>query len=168
MKTLWTDRGGELLSKKFTAYCEEAGIARHFTAPYSPQQNGVVERRYRTVIEMARSFLKEMKMPPLFWGEAIRHSVCILNKLPTRALSGVTPYEAWSKVKPDIGHVRFFGCLAHMKITAVHAKKLDDRSKVVINLGKEPRTKAYRLYDHVRKSVYVSRDVIIEEQKPWS
>ena len=61
--TFRTDRGGEFLSKEFLQYCEEAGITRQFTAPYSPQQNGVVERRNRTMIEMARSLLKERNLP---------------------------------------------------------------------------------------------------------
>lgn len=72
--TLRTDNGGEFTSKEFTRYCEEGGIQRHFSAPYSPQQNGVVERRNRTLIEMSRSLLKEMKMPNCFWGEAVRHA----------------------------------------------------------------------------------------------
>lgn len=116
---------------------------------------------------MARSFLKEKQVPSMLWGEDIRHSVYILNRLP-RAVSRVTPYDAWSGLKPDIVHVRVFGCIAHMKIPSVHMKKLDDRSKVVINLGKEPGTKAYRLYDPENKIVHVSRDVVFEEKKAWN
>lgn len=81
-------------------YCEETSIARQFTAPNSPQQNGIVERRNRTLIEMARSLLKGMQMPCNFWGETVRRAIYILNRLPTRAMSGITPYEAWSKEKP--------------------------------------------------------------------
>lgn len=66
VKTFRTDNEGEFTSNEFTKYCEEAGITRHFSAPYSPQQNGVVERRNRTMIEMARSLLKEMIMPNHF------------------------------------------------------------------------------------------------------
>lgn len=162
-----TDRGGEFCSKQFNSYCEETGITRQFTAPYSPQQNGVVERRNRTVVEMARSFLKEKQLPLALWGEAIRHSIYVLNRLPTRAVSGMTPYEAWSGRKPNIAHIRVFGCLGHMKIPPVHTTKLDDRSKLVINLGKEPGSKAYRLFDPKHNSVHVSRDVVFEEDKTW-
>lgn len=147
IKVFRTDRGGEFVSKDFTTYCEEAGIERHFTAPYTPQQNGVVERRNRTVVAMIRSFLKEMNMPSSFWGEAARHSVYVLNRLSTRALSGMTPYEAWTGNKPDVGHIKVFGCVAHMKLPGALTTKLSDRSKMVINLGKEPGTKAYRVYD---------------------
>ncbi|KAL8093109.1 hypothetical protein AgCh_035123 [Apium graveolens] len=145
--------------KKFRAQVEKA--------PYSPQQNGVVERRNRTVVAMARSFLKEMKMPLTIWGEAVRHSVYILNRLPTRAITGKTPYEAWTGEKPNIDHIRVFGCTTHMKIPSVYTKKLDDRSKSVVYLGKEPGTKAHRLYDPMNRKLHVSRDVTFEEKKAW-
>ncbi|KAL8096081.1 hypothetical protein AgCh_037150 [Apium graveolens] len=74
IKMLRTDRGDEFCSKQFIAYCEESRIVRQYTAPYTPQQNEVVERQNRTVMAMARSFLKEMKLPVNLWGEAIRHS----------------------------------------------------------------------------------------------
>lgn len=94
-----SDRGGEFLSNEFSNYCEEVGIQRHYTAPYSPQQKGVVERRNRTVVAMARSFLKERKLPLFLWGEAVRHAVYVLNRVSTRSLTNMTPYEAWSGKK---------------------------------------------------------------------
>jgi len=66
IKTLRSDRGGEFLPRIFAGVCEEAGIRRQLTAPYSPRQNGVVERRNRTVMEMARSMLKGMKIAGRF------------------------------------------------------------------------------------------------------
>ena len=96
VKCVRSDRGGEFLSNAFKEICEQGGIRRQFTAPYSPQQNGVVERRNRTVMEMARSLLKGMKIPGMFWGEAVRHSVHLLNRLPTRPMGDRTPFEAWN------------------------------------------------------------------------
>lgn len=58
-----------------------------------------------------------------------------------------------------------FGCVSYMKIPSVKTTKLDDRSRLVINLGKEPGTKGYRLYDLVSKKIRVSRDIIFEEKK---
>lgn len=145
--TFRTDNGGEFTSKEFNQYCEEAGIVRHFSAPYSPQQNGVVERRNRTLIEMARSLLKEKNVPNQFWGEAVQHATYLINRLPTRAVTGITPYEAWSEKKPHVEHIRVFGCLAHMKTPSANLKKLDNRSKTVVYFGKEAGTKAFRLYD---------------------
>lgn len=69
--------------------------------------------------------------------------------------------------KPILGHLRVFGCLAHMKVAGAHIKKLDDRSIQVVNLGSEPGTKVYRLFDPVGKRIHVSRDVVFEETKSW-
>ena len=68
IKTFRTDRGEEFVSHEFNTFCEENGITRHLTAPYSPQQNGVVERRNRTLMEMTMSVLKLMKMPNYLWA----------------------------------------------------------------------------------------------------
>lgn len=167
IKTLRTDRGGEFCSNEFRKFCEGAGIERHYTTPYTPQQNGVVERRNRTVVEMARSSLKEMNLPAELWAEAVRNAVYVLNRLPTRALTGITPYEAFTEKKPDVGHLRVFGCLVHMRTPGNQIKKLDDRSIHVVNLGRELGTKGYRLFDPVSGRVYASRDVVFEEAKSW-
>lgn len=83
IKAFRTDRGGEFTSKEFTKFCEDMGVKRFLTAPYSPQQNGVVERRNQTVIAMTRSLLKSSKVPSKYWGEAVTTSVYILNRAPT-------------------------------------------------------------------------------------
>lgn len=119
------------------------------------------------MVEMAQSFLKQMKLPSTMWDEAVRHSVYILNRLPTKALSDQTSYEAWMESRPDIGHIKVFGCVAHMKIPSNKVSKLEDRSLNVINLGKEPVTKAYRLFDPSNNKLYVSRDVVFEEERTW-
>ena len=167
LKTFRTDRGGEFTSTEFNTFCDENGIIRHLTAPYTPQQNGVVERRNRTLMEMTRSLLKAMKIPNDMWGEAVRHSTYLINRVPTKALQGQTPYECFTFKKPNIEHLRVFGCVAYAKITGPHLKKLDDRSRTVINLGTEPGSKAYRLYDPITKKVFVSRDVVFDEKKAW-
>ncbi|GJZ74958.1 zinc finger, CCHC-type containing protein [Tanacetum coccineum] len=94
LKMLRTDRGGEFTSNEFTQYCKENGIARQLTAPYSPQQNGVVERRNRTIMSTTRCMMKATNMPQNFWAEAVRHTIYILNSVPTKALEDITPYEA--------------------------------------------------------------------------
>ena len=168
IRVLRTDRGGEFCSKNFTTFCEAHGILRHYTAPYTPQQNGVVERRNRTVVAMARSLLKERKVPLQYWGEAVRHAVFILNKLPTRAMSTITPHEAWFRKRPNAECLKVFGCIAYMKTPAVHTKKLDDRSQMVVHFGREPGIKAFRLFDPITNSILISRDVVFVEQKGWN
>nr|GEX12280.1 zinc finger, CCHC-type [Tanacetum cinerariifolium] len=152
LRMLRTDRGGEFISNEFTKYCKENGIARQLTAPYSPQQNGVVERRNRTVLSTTRSMMKAMKLPLTFWAEAVRHAIYIINRVPTRALIDKTPYEALYNRKPNLENLRIFGCTAYAKITIPHLKKLDDRSIPLIYLGVEEGSKACRLYDSINKN----------------
>ncbi|KAG7558463.1 Zinc finger CCHC-type [Arabidopsis thaliana x Arabidopsis arenosa] len=144
------------------------GIKRHLTAPYTPQQNGVVERRNRTLLEMARSILKHMHMPNYLWGEAIRHSTYLLNRVTTRALKDKTPYECFRGKMPTVGHIRIFGCIAYAKIDKQQLRKLDDRSRMLVHLGIEPGSKAYRLLDPQAQKVVVSRDVVFDETKGWN
>lgn len=167
MKILKTDRRGEFLSKTFNTFCESKGIQWYFTAPYTPQQNSVVKRRNRTVVDMTRSLLKSTQMPSRFWGEAVRHAVYILNRATTKALHDSTPQEAWTGRKLRLDHLRVFGCIAYMKIPAAHLKKLDDRSIPMVYLGIEAGCKAHRLFDPHQNKVHISRDVIFEESKSW-
>ena len=167
IKMLRSDRGGEFLSKLFAGVCEEARIKRQMTAPYTPQQNGVVERRNRSIMEMARSMLKSMKLPGKFWGEAVRHAVYLLNRLPTRPMGEKTPFEAMNGRKPHLGHLKVFGCLAHAKQTTPHLKKLEDRSQKLVYFGVEEGSKAHRLYDPVQNKIVVSRDTVFEEAVSW-
>jgi hypothetical protein len=160
IEVLRSDRGGEFLAKVFAGVCEQAGIRRQLTAPFTPQQNGVVERRNRTVMEMARALLKSMKVPGRLWGEAVRHSVYLLNRLPTKILGDSTPFEIWNGRKPSLGHVRMFGCVAHARINTPHPRKLDDRSKRLVYLGVEDGCKAHRLYNPETNKIVVSRDVV--------
>jgi hypothetical protein len=141
---------------------------RHFlTAPYSPQQNGVVERRNQIVVGMARSLLKSKDLPGKFWGEAVATAVFLLNRAPTKALNDKTPYEALYGTKPDVHYLKIFGCLGYVKKVSVHLPKLADRSSVMVFIGYQPDSKAYRMYDPKTQKLVVSRDVVFEEQKQW-
>lgn len=168
MKTLRTDRGGEFTSVEFGQHCTEHGVERHLTAPYSPQQNGVVERRNQSILSMARCMLKTKGLPGYFWGEAVSTAVFILNQAPTRALDGKTPHEAWHGERPAVHFLRTFDCIVHVKITRPNLKKLEDRSLKTIFVGYEPGSKAYRCYDPISRRVVVSRDVVFDEAAQWS
>jgi transposase InsO family protein len=163
LQVLRTDRGGEFTSATFYQHCEEAGVQRHLTAPYTPQQNGVVERHNQTILGMARSMLKAKRVPNKFWGEAVLTAAFILNRCFTRSVDAMTPYEAWHGKKPDVRFLRVFGCVGHVKITRPHLQKLDDRSCPMVFIGYETGSKAYRLFDPSTRRVHVSRDVVFDE-----
>ena len=80
---LRTDNSGEFTAAEFVAYCADEGIQCHFSAPYTPQQNGVVERRNQTVVATARVLLKQRGMSAIYWGEAVMTAVHLLNRSPT-------------------------------------------------------------------------------------
>lgn len=119
-------------------------------------------------MEMTRSILKAMRIPNFLWGEAIRHSTYLINRVPTKALKNQTPYECLRNKKANIDHLRVFGCLAHAKIESVILRKLDDRSQTLVHLGIEPGSKAYRLYNPTTKRIVVSRDVVFNEKAYWN
>jgi hypothetical protein len=129
IKLLLRSAGGE-----FMVYRADEGIKRHFFAPYTPQQNGVVERRNQTMVANARALLKQRGMPAIYWGEAVMTTVHLLNRSSTKALDGKTPYEAWHERKPVVSHLRVFGCLAFAK-EFNHVSKPDDRGTPGVFIG---------------------------------
>jgi len=90
------------------------GIQHQLTILYSPQQNGVCERKNRMVMEMARCLMLEKKVPKEFWAKAVNTSVYLLNRLPTKSLD--TPYEVWYGLKVDVSHLKVFGSLCYILI----------------------------------------------------
>lgn len=164
---LRTDRGGEFNSTEFAEYCAAKGVHRQRTAAYSPQQNGVVERRNGTVVATARSMLKAKGLPGWLWGEAVSTAVYILNRCPTKSVDGMTPFEAWHGKKPAVHHLRTFGCIVYVRNTTPHLKKLEDRGRKMIFIGYERGSKAYRAYDPIAKRVHVTRDVVFDEGAQW-
>lgn len=167
LRLLRTDRGGEFTVATFAAYCADEGIGRQLTAPYSPQQNGIVERRNQTIVSTVRSLMKAMAVPAKFWGEAVSTAVYLLNRLPTKSVDGQTPFEVWHGYKPDVSHLRVFGCVAHVKVTKPNLAKLEDRSIPMVLFGYEPGSAAYRVYDPIKNRVHVSRDVVFDEGARW-
>jgi transposase InsO family protein len=86
------DRAGEFTVAQFTEYCAKLGIRREMTTPYSPQQNGVVERRNPTIMVVARCMLKAKSMPGMFWGEVVNCAVYLLNRTSSKSTKGKTPH----------------------------------------------------------------------------
>lgn len=167
IKCLRTDRGGEFNSEEFNEFCKQNGIKRQLTTAYTPQQNGVAERKNRTVMNIVRSMLSEKKIPKNFWPEAVNWTMYVLNRCPTLAVKNITPEEAWSGVKPSVEHFRVFGCVGHVHVPDARRTKLENKSLSCVLLGVSEESKAYRLYDPISKKIVISRDVIFEEERQW-
>ena len=127
----------------------------------------MVERRNQMVADMARSMMKAKGMPASFWGEVVTTAVFILNRAPTKALMGKTPFEAWYGRKPSVSFLRTFGCIGYVRKMKPILTKLENRSTPMVFLGYAEGTKAYRLYDPCGDKVLVSRNVMFNEKAAW-
>ena len=105
IKSLWSDRGHEYLSNLFKAYCAEKGIARQLTIPYMLQQNGMAERRNRTLLDMVRSMMTQAKLPISFWGDALMTAAYILNRVPSKSVPSRGANDA-SRVRVQLSSSR--------------------------------------------------------------
>ena len=117
---------------------------------------------------MVITLLHAKNMPKVFWAEAVSWSFYVLNRTTTKALSSITPQEAWSGLKPTVEHFRIWGCLAHVHIPKEKRTKLDDRSFTCVLTGVSEESKAYRLINPETMKVVISRDVVFEEEKGWN
>ena len=168
LKTLRTDNGGEYVSSEFGDYLKSEGIRHERTIPKTPEQNGVAERMNRTLVEAVRSMLTDAKLSHSFWAEAVSTAVYLKNRSPTKALKDMTLFEAWTKEKPRIEHLRVFGCDAYAHIPKDERKKLASKSKKCIFVGYGELVKGYRLYDPNQRRVIYSRDVQFNEKRKSS
>ncbi|MCO5580873.1 hypothetical protein L7F22_034745 [Adiantum nelumboides] len=141
--TLRTDQGGEYMSGAFKDFLGKKGIKHQCTMPYTPQQNGVAERKNKSLMEMARCMLKAKSLPHKLWMEAVACAAHVLNRCPTRALKTITPYESWYDRKPSVSYLRVFGCLAYAHIPQQLRGKLDDKAVKCIFVGYSSGSKGF-------------------------
>jgi transposase InsO family protein len=97
--------GGGVTTKLFKEYCDELGIRHELTAPYTPQQNGVVEKRNQTIMSTARCMMKAKQFHSMFWVEVVNCDVYLLNGTMSKSTGDKTPYEVWTGSKPTVSHL---------------------------------------------------------------
>nr|GFA84883.1 retrotransposon protein, putative, Ty1-copia subclass [Tanacetum cinerariifolium] len=149
IKALQSDRGGEYLSQEFKYYLNENEIVQNLTSPYTPQQNGVSERRNRILLDMVRSMFNLTSLPLSFWDYALESAVRILNMVPTKKVDK-TPYEIWHGKAPNLSYIKVWGCEAYVKRDS--ADKLQQRSVKFIFVGYPKETMGYYFYFPPKKS----------------
>jgi hypothetical protein len=159
--------GGKFLSGAFTKYCIETRVHHQLTTLYSAQQNGVVERMNQTVVAAARSMMKAKNLLGYFWGETITTDVYLLNMSQTKSVVGMPPYEAWNGWKSRVSHLRTFRCIAYVKNTKPHPRKLDDRNSKMIFVGYEEGSKVYHAYNPGTRCMHVTCDIMFDELAQW-
>ncbi|KDQ06095.1 hypothetical protein BOTBODRAFT_82766, partial [Botryobasidium botryosum FD-172 SS1] len=155
LKKIHTDGGSEFVNRMVWAYCDAHGIQHETSAPYKV---GVAERVNRTAMEHAQCLLFDSNLPQNMWAEAVSTTVYLLNRMPTTRAEGKIPYELWHGSKPNVSHLRVFGCTAFAKIPAEKRSKLGPQSVKCILLGYQG-SSIYRLYDPETRTIFVSQDV---------
>ncbi|KAK1616788.1 hypothetical protein QYE76_022305, partial [Lolium multiflorum] len=163
IKAIRTDNGTEFKNYTMQEFVDDEGIKHEFSAPYTPQQNGVVERKNQTIIEMARTMLSEFNSPHNFWGEAISTAVHYSNRLFLRPLHNKTPYELLTGNKPNVMYIRVFGCKCLVKNNKGKLGKFETRTIEGIFVGYAENSHAYRYYNRSTGTIEVSCDVVFLE-----
>ena len=110
------------------------GIVHESSCPHTPQQNGVVERKHRHILEVARALRFQGSIPIKFWGECVLAAVYLINRMPTSVLQGRSPYEVFHKTKPKLDHLRTIGCLCYAT-KAVKEDKFSSRVDQCVMMG---------------------------------
>ncbi|GJT88020.1 putative ribonuclease H-like domain-containing protein [Tanacetum coccineum] len=149
------DNGTEFKNKVMNQFCEIKGIKREFSVARTPQQNGVAERKNRTLIEAARTMLADSKLPTTLWAEAVNTACYVQNRVSVIKPYNKTPYELFLGRKPALSFMRPFGCPVTILNTLDHLGKFDGKANEGFFVGYSTNSKAYRVFN--------SRTRIVEE-----
>ena len=169
---LRTDNGREYFAHELNNYLVEHGIFHQSSCAYTPQQNGIAERKNRHLLEVARSIMFTTHVPNFFWGEGVLTTAYLINHTPSKTLKFQTPLNCLLKFFPHVRMLnsrppRVFGCVAFVHHTNPNRGKLEPRAIKCIFLGYSPTQKGYKCYCPTSKQFYVSCDVTFLENEPF-
>jgi hypothetical protein len=163
IKKIRSDNGTEFKNSQIERFLEDEGIKHEFSSPYTPQQNGVVERKNRTLLDMARTILDEYKTPDRFWAEAINTACYSINRLYLHRILKKTAYELLTTKKPNVSYFRVFGSKCFILVKRGRKSKFAPKAVEVFLLGYDSNTRAYRVFNKSTRLVEVSRDIVFDE-----
>ncbi len=167
IKCLRSDGGGEYFSNEFSEYLKEHGIQRKYSCSYSPQQNGVAERKNTHIAEVACAMLNEKNLPNYFWAKVVATTVYIMNQTPIAVVHGMTPEEKFICKKPDVSHLRVFGCIAYVHVPNEKRSKLDPKAEKCIFIRYSLKQKGHRCFNPSIQKLQMNRDVVFDEMVSW-
>lgn len=159
VKVVRSDNAKELCEGDTLKLYQTKGIIHQKSTAATPQQNGVVERKHRHLLEVARALLFQSNLPTKFWGDCIQTVVYIINRSPLPSIGYTSPYERLFGNKPSYDHMRAFGCLCFVNTLKQGRTKFEARAHPCVFLGYPFGQKAYKIYDLTTKRVIVTRDI---------
>jgi hypothetical protein len=163
IKKTRSDNGTKFKNSQIEGFLEEEGIKHEFSSPYTPQQNGVVERKNRTILDMARTMLDEYKTPDWFWAEAINTACYSINRLYLHRILKKTSYELLTGKKPNVSYFRVFGSKCFVLVKRGRKSKFAPKAIEGFLLGYDSNARAYRVFNKSTGLVEVSCDIVFDE-----
>jgi hypothetical protein len=163
IKKIRSDNGTEFKNSQIEGFLEEEDIKHEFSSPYTPQQNGVVERKNRTLLDMIRTMFDEYKTPDHFWAEAINTACYSINRVYLHRILKKTLYELLIGKKPNVSYFRVFGSKCFILIKRGRNSKFAPKAVEGFLLGYDSNTRAYRVFNKSTGLVEVSCDIVFDE-----
>jgi transposase InsO family protein len=163
IKKVRSDNGTEFKNTGVEEFLGEEGIKHEFSVPYTPQQNGVVERKNRTLIKAARTMLDEYKTPDNFWAEVVNTACHAINRLYLHKIYKKTAYELLTRNKPKVDYFRVFGCKCFILNKKVKSSKFAPRVDEGFLLGYASNAHGYRIFNNTTGLVEIVIDVTFDE-----
>ncbi|GJU41529.1 putative ribonuclease H-like domain-containing protein [Tanacetum coccineum] len=166
VKVIRYDNGTEFKNKEMNQFCETNGILRQYSVARTPQQNGVAERRNRTLIEAARTMLADSKLPTTFWAEAVNTACYVQNRVLVVKPHNKTPYELFHGRTPTLSFMRPFGCPVTILNTIDHLGKFDGKADEGFFVGYSLNSKAFRVFNSRTRIVEENLHIRFSESTP--
>lgn len=158
IKVIRSDNGTEFVNSRVNMFCENQGILHQTTCVHTPQQNGVVERKHRHLMNVARALLFQSHLPLNLWGETVMTATFLINRVPSSVLNGKSSFEVIYGKPPRLHFLRTFGCLC-FTTRLNNSDKFSSRSDKCVFIGYSNKKKGYKVLSLDNNTVFFSRDV---------
>lgn len=145
IKFLQSDNGKEYVNKDFDTFLKENGIGRRLTVSHTPEQNGIAERKNRTLLDTARCLMMQSSLPATLWAETLNTANYILNRSPTSCHNGKIAFEKWKGQIPDVSNFQEFGREVMTLKREPQKDKFETRFRQGIFVGYSDVSKGYRI-----------------------
>lgn len=159
---LFSDNEPVILQGAFQEWLRSSGITHYTTQTYSPEMNGLAENAIKQIVTRASAMMADASIPVGFWPEAVRCSAYLKNRSPNKAIN-MTPFEAYFDTKPNLSHLKVFGCRCYAHIEKENRKKFDSHTVECVFMGYYATERLFAVFDVTHRVMLKKRDVIFFE-----